>query len=438
MKKSISLILAVIMLFSVVSVGVSAVSVATPKATASNAVGGINVYWNAVEDAVKYNVYRRAGGSSSWVYAGTTQNTNLLDKGVTNGKYYAYSVRAYNAQGNYSAYNKNMTYNVKCVATPKLTTLVNTTSGLKLTWGAVSGASYRVYRRGVGSTTWTYLGATNGTAFTDSKATSGQYWRYTVRAVSSGYYSGFDTNGVYTMRLANPYSVKATQKVGYVSVSWAKMNGATGYRVYKRGAGATYWTYLGTSTTTSFIDSTVVNGQYYRYAVRATRGNIMSDFYSNNPAIKYTSHTPVKDYKVFPKLWENFRAFGYMCGESIRNTNGEFDTYIPPRSDYILVKVDCCKNYADYIEHIKFYVDTTKVDVSDYLVPQRCTFVHKGCFYILFLGAKGISEYELLSSRTLSNGDIYLECEAFPPGEMVNFTLRNINGTLKIVEANDY
>ena len=441
MKKSISLILAVIMLFSVVSVGVSAVSVATPKATASNAVSGVNVYWNAVNGAVKYNVYRRAGGSSSWVYVGSTTGTNIIDKGVANGKYYAYSVRAYNSQGNYSAYNKNMTYTVKCVATPKLLSLVNNTNGLKLTWSAVSGANYRIYRRGAGSLTWTYLGTTSGTTYTDSKAISGQYWRYTVRAISSGYYSGFDTNGLYTMRLANPYSVKATQKVGYISVSWAKINGATGYRIYKRGAGQGSWTYLGATTATSFIDSTVVNGQYYRYAVRATRGNIISDYYSDNSAIKYTSHTPVKDPKVFPKLWENFRAFGYMCGGIVRNTNGEFNSYIPEmyrNGNYILIKVDCCKNYADYLEHIKFYVDTSKVDVSDYIAPQRCTFVHKGNFYILYLGAKGIAEYELLSSRTLTNGDIYLECEAFPPGEPVNFTLRNINGTLKIIEANDF
>lgn len=285
MKKAFSFVLAIIMLFSVVSVGAVAASIATPKTTASNDVGGVKVYWNKVDGAVKYNVYRRVGGSSSWVLAGTTTGTLIIDKGVSNGKYYAYSVRAYDVNNNYSAYNAAMTYSVKCVATPKLTSLTNDTNGLKFTWGAVSGASYRVYRRGAGSTIWTYLGSTNSTTFTDTKAASGKYWRYTVRAVSSGYYSGFDTNGLFTMRLANPYSIKTSFGANYVNVSWAKINGATGYRVYRRGAGENSWTYLGASTTNYFKDTTITPNAYYRYTVRATNGNYMSWFYSEGSVI---------------------------------------------------------------------------------------------------------------------------------------------------------
>lgn len=287
MKKSISILLAIIMLFSVVSVSAMAATVSTPKATSSNDVGGIKVYWNTVSGAVKYNVYRRIGGTSSWVLVGTTAGTKIVDSGVSNGKYYVYSVRAYNAQGNYSAYNKNLTYTTKCVSTPKLTSLVNDTNGLKLTWGAVSGASYRVYRRGAGSSTWTYLGTTNSTTYTDSKAVSGKYWRYTVRAISNGYYSGFDTNGLYTIRLANPYSIKASQVQGGVNVTWAKINGATGYRVYRRGEGQSSWTYLGTTTGNTFKDTKIAYGEnYYRYTVRATKGNIYSYFYSEGALIK--------------------------------------------------------------------------------------------------------------------------------------------------------
>ena len=299
MKKSISLLLTIIMLFSVVSVSAFAANVATPKATSSNDVGGIKVYWNKVDSAVKYNVYRRVGGSSSWVLVGTTTGTQVIDKGVTNGIYYVYSVRAYNAQGDYSAYNQNMTYTTKCVATPKLTSLTNDSNGLKLTWSAVSGATYRVYRRGAGSTTWTYLGTTSSTTYTDSKATSGKYWRYTVRAVSSGYYSGFDTNGLYTMRLADPYSIKAVVVQNGVQVNWAKINGATGYRVYRRGAGQSTWTYLGAVSTNRFIDTKVAQNAYYRYTVRATNGGAISSFYSEG----YVINTNLKN-ELVNNVWE--------------------------------------------------------------------------------------------------------------------------------------
>ncbi len=441
MKKSISIILSILLVFGIFNFNVFAAEVETPKATASNAVGGVNVYWNAVDGAVKYCVFRRDAGSKTWNYVGVTTKTNLIDTKAANGKYYAYSVRAYNESGLYSDYNASLTYSVKCVATPVLTSIKNTTNGLQIKWNSVSGASYRVYRRGAGSTSWTYLGTTNSTTFTDSKATSGAYWRYTVRAISGGYYSGFDTNGLFTIRLANPYSIKGTVKVGYVNVTWGKVNGATSYRVYKRGAGSTYWSYLGTSTTTSFVDSTVVKGQYYRYTVKAMRGNVSSDFYTNSPAVKYTSHNPTKDPKVFPLLWENFKAFGYMCGESLGQASGQFESHVPQRykgSDYFIVKVDCCKNYNDYLEHIAFYVDTTKVDVSEHIAPREFTFVENGQFYIMCLGAFGWPSYELEKTTTKDDGSIVLEMEAFPPGRAAYLTLRYVNGTLKVTDVDDW
>ncbi len=290
MKKSISLVLAIIMLFSVVNVSVLAASIATPKVTSANAIGGVQVNWNKVNGAVKYNVYRRNAGQTSFTQIGTTANTTFLDKNAKNGQYYCYTVRAFNSTGGYSAYIKANTSTRKYVATPKLTKLVNSTDGLTLSWNSVlSGASYRVYRRGAGSSTWTYLGTVNGTTYTDSKATNGKYWRYTVRAVSSGYYSGFDANGLYTMRLANPYSLKASHSRKGIDVTWSKINGATGYRVYRRGAGQTSWTYLGATTDNSFRDNNVKLNEYYRYTVRATRGNIYSYFYSSGVVIQYAT-----------------------------------------------------------------------------------------------------------------------------------------------------
>ncbi len=443
MKKSISLFLAIIMLFSVVNVSVFAATIATPKTTSANAVGGIQVDWNEVSGAVKYNVYRRSAGEKNYTYIGTTTGNTYLDKTVKNGQYYCYTVRSFDADGGYSAYVYANTSTRKYVATPKLTKLVNATGGLTLSWNSVlSGASYRVYRRGAGQTTWTYLGTTTATTYTDSKATSGNYWRYTVRAVSSGYYSGFDTNGLYTMRLANPYSIKGTVKVGYVSVTWGKVNGATSYRVYKRSAGQTTWTYLGTSATTSFIDSNVVKGQYYRYTVKAMRGNISSGYYTNSPALKYTSHNPTKDPKVFPLLWENFKAFGYMCGTKVDNSKGQFDSYVPSKYrgkfDYFIMRVDCCKNYNDYLEHIGFYVDTKCVDVSEHLVSRDLTFVKNDQLYIICLSGFGWPAYELEKITNKADGTIFLEMEAFPPGEEAYLTLRYVNGTLKVTGVDDW
>ncbi|MBO5064557.1 MAG: hypothetical protein J6D06_00375 [Clostridia bacterium] len=301
MKKICSLILIIAVVLSSFSVSAVAASIATPTTWASNDTVGIKVSWTAVSNAKKYNVYRRAAGSSSWIYLDTTTANVYLDDTVYNGNYYAYSVRAYDSAGNYSAYDKAKTYSVKCVATPVLTSIKNVTAGIQINWGAVArGCVYRVYRRGAGSSSWLYLGNTTGTSFVDSKATSGAYWRYTVRAVSSGFYSGFDTAGLYTMRLANPYSIKAVSYDNHVYLSWAKINGATNYRVYRRGAGETYWTYLGSVDTNYCYDYSVKMDKYYRYTVRAARGNIFSDFYTNGPVVICKSdisrHLPIEMY----------------------------------------------------------------------------------------------------------------------------------------------
>lgn len=286
MKKVLSVILMIAVVLTSFSISAVAASVATPTTWASNETVGVKVSWSAVSDAVEYKVYRRAAGSSAWNYLTTTTANVYLDDTVYNGNYYAYSVRAYNEQGNYSAYDSSKTYSVKCVNTPVLKSIKNVTSGVQITWSAVmSGCVYRVYRRGAGSSSWLYLGNTTGTSFVDGKATSGAYWRYTVRAVSSGFYSGFDTSGLYTLRLANPYSIKATTNVNYVSLSWAKINGATNYRVYRRGAGETYWTYLGSVDTNYCYDYSLKMDKYYRYTVRAAKGNIYSDFYTNGPVV---------------------------------------------------------------------------------------------------------------------------------------------------------
>ena len=165
----------------------------------ANSVGGLTVKWDAVANAQGYRVYRRAAGEKYFTYLGTVTSTTYVDKTVKNGVYYKYTVRTV-FYSIFSGYEDGLL--AKYVATPKLTSISNTTSGIKITWGAVSGSTgYRVYRRGAGQTTWLYLGTVTDTSYTDTsvKDAKGQYYRYTVRAVN-GYYSGFDTNGLYIKR----------------------------------------------------------------------------------------------------------------------------------------------------------------------------------------------------------------------------------------------
>ena len=256
---------------------------ATPKAATTNEINGINVKWNTVEGAVKYNVYRRQAGQTAWTLVGTTTGTAITDTKVTSGTFYCYSVRAYNNADQYSDYVAANTQNRKYMATPKLTGISNATNGIYIKWNAVSGVTegYRVYRRGAGQTTWTYLGTVKTTYYTDTqvKSRSGEYYRYTVIA-DGGYHSKFDTNGLYLKRLANPALKSATSATAGITVKWSAINGTTGYYVYRKTVNSN-WVRIaavGGTNTTSYLDKTAKKGINYTYTVRAVYGSTTSYF----------------------------------------------------------------------------------------------------------------------------------------------------------------
>lgn len=256
-----------------------------PTVNAVSAVGGVSITWNSISGAETYRIYRKYNGASSWTYITTVDKNTLkyLDKAATTGRNIDYAVRAFSSNGSSSFVAKRCAY----VATPILKSVTNAVSGVSVQWNAVSGATgYRVYRRGAGSTSWTYLGTVKSTSYVDTKATSGAYWRYTVITVFYNVYSGFDTNGLYLKYVATPKLTGISNQTAGVNIKWNAVGGATGYRVYRRGAGQTTWLYLGTVTTTNFTDRNVVKNNYYRYTVRAVSGNVYSAFDTNGLVIK--------------------------------------------------------------------------------------------------------------------------------------------------------
>ena len=157
------------------------------------------------------------------------------------------------------------------LATPVLSGATSTTSGVKVTWGAVSGAAqYRVFRK-TGSGSWSQVGDTTATYLTDTKAVAGNTYTYTVRCVSKdgkSYTSSYDATGVTTTFWPQtaPVLSGATSTTSGVKVTWKAVSGAAQYRVYRKDG--TKWVALGNTTATSFVDKTAVASKAYTYTVR--------------------------------------------------------------------------------------------------------------------------------------------------------------------------
>ena len=116
----------------------------------------------------------------------------------SDGLTYTFTVRALNAAGDafVSAYNATGWKHTYYPA-PAVTKLESTTSGIKLTWGAINGAAkYRVFVKT--SSGWTKVGDTTGTSLTWTGAKKGVTYTFTVRCLSAdgtAYTSSYNATG---------------------------------------------------------------------------------------------------------------------------------------------------------------------------------------------------------------------------------------------------
>jgi predicted phage tail protein len=171
------------------------------------------------------------------------------------------------------------------VTLPSQATEVATARGngmVEITWsspeekgGSVIGA-YRIYR-GLSPSNLSMVASVNGSTFTysDLGLTNGVRVYYAVAAVNvEGQGAGSTVVSAVPATLPSaPRELKATAGSASVQLSWlapASDGGSpiTHYRVW-RGSNATVLSFLGNSTGTSYIDSSVENGKTYYYHVTA-------------------------------------------------------------------------------------------------------------------------------------------------------------------------
>ena len=263
----------------VVSAQSAKTSLATPKISKAESVyGGVKLTWSKVKGAEKYRVYYK--GSKGWTRMVDTTSTSYIDKDVSSGKNYTYTVRCINSSATKftSGYN-GKGKSIKYVAAPEISKVESVNGGVKISWNKSNGAEkYRVYYKG--SKGWTRLADTTSTAYTDKAVSSGKNYTYTVRCISADakrFTSGYNGKGKSIKYVAAPKISKTEATYNSVKISWNKSNGAEKYRVYYKGRKG--WTRMVDTTSTSYIDKDVSSGKTYIYTVRCI----------NSSATKFTS-----------------------------------------------------------------------------------------------------------------------------------------------------
>ena len=257
----------------------------------SNTSSGMKISWGKISKASKYRVYYKKG--NSWVKLVDTKSTSYTDKKVSNGSAKTYAVRAINGS-TFSGYSTAKSYTR--ITAPKISTATNVNGGIQVKWGAVSKASqYAIYYKNGSS--WIKLANTKSTSYVDKTAKSGYTRTYMVRTINGSSYSTY-SNTKSMFYLSTPtVKVAKNDAKNTMTLSWAKVPGATSYTVYRKVEGGSFAT-LKTTTSTSYTDN-VKTGVKYSYAVRATKSGYMSSYVET---AKYSTQkvdsTIVAHYKV--------------------------------------------------------------------------------------------------------------------------------------------
>ena len=146
--------------------------------------GGVSLVWNTVPGASRYVVSRSANGVMADF---TTAEAAFADTSAMPGVAYSYRVAAENAAGT-GPQCAAVTVTIPLAAPTGVKTTSDRADGVRVTWGAVPGAThYRVARAGSATGAKTELGAwTADTAYLDMPpATDTAYWYFVKAATDS-------------------------------------------------------------------------------------------------------------------------------------------------------------------------------------------------------------------------------------------------------------
>lgn len=226
----------------------------------------------------------------------------------------------------------NCIYNEEIKVRPPVISSITPTSGIVvLKWRATYGAEkYYILKNNE------IIAETTGLKYSDSSVVSGTSYTYRIKAVceNGDEYTSAAQKFTY-LSVPQLSSVKPAQNG--VKLAWSKVNGATGYYVYRKTANGK-WTRILTTAGTDCVDKTAKSGTKYFYTVKAVSGEAVSGYNTtgisiyfiatpklasvsnrnNATVIKWNAVSGAKTYNVYRKgsKSEGWKKIGTTSGTS--------------------------------------------------------------------------------------------------------------------------
>ena len=183
----------------------------------SRTTSSVNLKYSKIDGATGYQIYRSTTKDGTYTKVKTTSALTFKDTSTVGTKAYYYKVRAYkkgSQKTSYSNFSARKLVRAVLGKTQNLSASAST-SGIKLSWNAVSRAdSYRIYRASSKSGTYEYLSSTKNRTYTDKTASAGKTYYYKVRAYAA--ISGVKYYGKYSVNVSAKMASSSQSENSYL------------------------------------------------------------------------------------------------------------------------------------------------------------------------------------------------------------------------------
>ena len=250
------------------------------EVTARQSDGAPVLTWNKQTYATGYQVWAAESENGPYTKIITAKGTKVTHGSAKTGRTYFYKVVAINTDNEQmnSAESAivSMTVKAPLAAPTARLSIVASTGKPRLTWTHVDGAvKYEVYRAtGKNGQFQMIYDTKTGSRMTNTSAEVGKTYYYKVCAVAAdGTKSAFSATKHMTCDCGRPTVEISLRSDGAPVLRWNKIDGATGYQVYRSTSRDGSYTRLATARGTKLTNGSAKAGVTYFYKVRAIADN---------------------------------------------------------------------------------------------------------------------------------------------------------------------
>ena len=248
---------------------------APTNVVATNENQGIRVSWDKITGAASYLI-SKTDGQGNTAYLGNVNTNFYVDKDVVNGSKYTYTVIAMNSLGESKVSDVSNTlyrWNEEVPAMPQLAV-----GGIKVTWAKKSFAQSYVLYRGVNNV-WTPIAQTKEPTYLDKDVVNNTTYSYAVALVIDGSESTLFKPAKPQIKYVAPATdLVITNANRYICLTWAEMEGAQKYYVYKADTLNGEYKLIATTDANNrkIYDKDVDPGKVAYYSVKTDNGEVVS------------------------------------------------------------------------------------------------------------------------------------------------------------------